>query len=618
VTDPNKRWLGSALAVLTVAVLTWLSRVPELRHPLGRDASAGDLSCAIAAARNFTRRGFLESGGVPVAQPLPVQVAEGIAATEPPLLSWGVFALSSAAGLDERIAARWIECAVLLVAAVAVGSIAAARGGTSAGFAAAAFVALSPIARAQAGSTGLLGMAAAAVLACALDRYARRRSPWALVLAIAAGCAGAFANYRFVLDSVILGIAGMVAFGRGAWRPAALLALAAPALLAVAVLGALERLVGGGSLLAENLCVPDGGARMAAFGALIAELAKPEAAIGSLAFLWLLAQERRGAAIPAGLLVSAAAHGVLASSGLGVLALAPVVPCIALGWGFAVGSLARVWRVGGALLAAALALVLLAATPIAGPADSRAVEALGAAVRTRVAFGESFATNERSETLLSAETARPAVAGIDSVEALRTFLSRYECAHYPCTWFFLVPPQTQRSADPDPHAAMMGYLRSRFWTEREGPVFAFDLRRPREGKVAFASADLAVDFNYPSTLRLFVSPRESVASWRVEVGAKPLATATARTVPASDTPTLEIPVAPDADKLYVRAIALDSNERESAPLRETFFRVRSMRKLRSKALALVPLAAGFLALMAVLAHAADRGRVSPNAPAGAS
>ena len=271
---------------------------------------------------------------------------------------------------------------------------------------------------------------------------------------------------------------------------------------------------------------------------------------------------------------------------------------------------------GGALLAAALALVLLAATPIAGPADSRAVEALGAAVRTRVAFGESFATNERSETLLSAETARPAVAGIDSVEALRTFLSRYECAHYPCTWFFLVPPQTQRSADPDPHAAMMGYLRSRFWTEREGPVFAFDLRRPREGKVAFASADLAVDFNYPSTLRLFVSPRESVASWRVEVGAKPLATATARTVPASDTPTLEIPVAPDADKLYVRAIALDSNERESAPLRETFFRVRSMRKLRSKALALVPLAAGFLALMAVLrARGRSRSRL-PECPGG--
>lgn len=607
---------GTALAVVLLLLL--FSRLPELRAPLGTDSASRSLAIPIAAARSFEARGMLESGLLQVSAPLPVSVPEGLVPSAPPLFAWGIFGVHRLFGLSFEVAARVVELAFVALAAVAVFSIASRRCGAVGAFVAGAYVALCPLTAELAGERAA-GFGCSLAFASFVEAYLRRPRAWCLGGMIVAALAGALADWRCMLDGAVIAAFAAVRLRADVLRPATALSLTSPLWLGAAVLLAMERLCGTAKVLTQDGLWRTAGVRVEPLlevGAdewidrvcanLAAGLMPAPLAVGAAGLAWFLVRRPRAALVPGALLAAAvlgSIFGAPAAYRFPEWQLRFAAP-IALGAAVAVGSVVLRWRFGAVILASIFVVSVLGGISPHGAEGAASVQALSRAAQRRVAFGEAWATSE-SDPLATTVSQRPTLSAVHSKERLEEILAGLDAAVRPCRWWI-----TRVSDDTAP---LRAELEERLESERDGELVAFDLTRPKGAaapRVLQAAKPVDFALTPPRSLDFTYTSAPEAVSAVLEIGAEPLRPVAKVTIPVRSTH-LEIPQnVVLGDSLYARLVELDAAGRPCAPFRETFVRLRGVKKLRSKVLLLVPLLGFGLALLAMLLD-----RAYPGAPA---
>ncbi|MFN0206137.1 MAG: hypothetical protein ACKVS6_07465 [Planctomycetota bacterium] len=615
--EVKPRIFKTAIAFLLLALVAVLARYAELQHPIGFSNRYEPLARAASAAQNFEIRGFLASGGLPVAAPLPVPVDEGIVSTDAPLLAWCIYAVRKVTSLDFALCGRVVELILLMIGSWSLYSIANRRVGAAGAFVAGLYLILSPLTSLACASNVFVGFIAAVLLVNALDKYIQSRSAFALAGAVAAGCAGALADYRFIFDAAAIFAVCLLFLRRRALHPGVFVAIASPVLLCIATLAAAERLAGTFTTLREmQFWNPPVGVRLAAqtLGERIGNITHttlrnllPIPAILGFAITgWMMIKSGANSmAIAAVFVAVGASDAALWSEVLRdpVLQIKLIIP-VALGCAAAVGWVQHHWRIGAFLLSGFVAIYLFSQVKLDGPPRAGMLEAIGAAARARVAYGESFAIAESPGGGVAATAQRPVISGIDTMEQYGKLLLNHRNAIYPCRWFFMINPafQTQASG----HAArknIFDALFARFESYESSSVFAFDLYQRKASSAPAPAMPLVFDAEYDyknKSLRFWAQDTNVAPAWNIEIGGASLETLHSATI-FSDRPFLILPEKlQKLEKLYIRANALTPKGEPGARYQEIVVRPRTLRKLKARTLALVPAAAGLMILFVLL------------------
>lgn len=610
------RWSFCVVA-MALAVLAVVSRLGVLKAPLGLADRYEPLARAVCAARNLEIRGFLASGGLPVVPPLPVSVEEGLATTDPPLLPWAILAIHRATGLDFAVGGRVAEVLFLWLAALSVAAIAGRRTGAFGALAAGVFIVLAPPVTLACGSSQVASLAAACLLYQYVDAFVLGGGGLALAGAVVAGCAGALSDYRFVYDAAAVAAVPLF-LRRGERGLASWLALWWPLACTVGTMAAVERLAGTFTQLRElqfwNPPWPAAMARLqpgARAGELlftaIKDLVPLTAIVGLAGFVAGVLREGRASAAPVAALAAAAASVVI---GPGAVAADPsllwrlAIP-VALGCGAVVGGVYAHWKAGGALLAGALVVLLYADLRPGPPPGATQLHQIGEAAKSHVAFGEAFGAIEGQSAALMAASARPALAGMNTKEKVESYLFWHGAGIRPSRWFFLLDPAVESVSAPEGiRRIVSGLLGDRYEMDKGGDWQQFDLSRPQGPREYDEPTPLlfGADYDYKSRALQFWADDTSVASvWRVEAGGASLETVHRAVVDASMPLMAMPPSLLSLEKVYVRAVAVGEGERPGPQYREICVRTKTLRKIRSRTLALVPAAS--LLMLAVVGAA---------------
>lgn len=615
----------TAVALLLIALLAIVVRLPVLRHPLGLEASNTPLARAVCAAANYEARGFLASGGLPVVAPLPVQIEEAIAPGDPPLLAWTIYSIHFVSKLDFAFCGRIAECLFIAAAAFSIFTILVRRAGTVPAFTAAVFVVCCPMALSAGASELLVGFSCAALLAAAVDTYILKRTPLAAAAVAAAGALGSVGDYRFCIDAAAAAAVGLIYLRKDALRPGALLALLSPLFCSISVLAIGERLAGTASYLYHSNYWFSGGVPLnvvsdlhfgewlrAAAGHVVRECLPVPAVVGFFTVLWFLAARREAGAGLALLFISSV---LCTSIGWGGAASVPAwqirwAAPIAAGCAVAVGWVIPRWRFGAVLLAT-LFIILLFGSPGGGaPRCASELEALGRAARSRVAFGESFATAERFSEIVMAAARRPVITKIDERERGRALLDRASSALYPCRYFITIDPTLQKDEDTYlSRASLVDEFAGRELLTKEGPVVICDFTKRRGASRPASRPAWDAIYRYETRTLEFALPGRVVDSWNIEIAGRSLGREHAARLDAGVRSFKYDEGGKIPEKLYIQPVPFDAESRPAAePLPEIFLRTRTLRKLRSKVYLLFP---AFVAILEILIILGELGWSSP-------
>ncbi|MBI3817547.1 MAG: hypothetical protein HY286_02560 [Planctomycetes bacterium] len=606
----------NSLVFLVVAILTFVTHAADFLHPLGLEDSNRALARAVCAARNFETRGFLASGGLPVVTPLPAGVAEGLSPGDPPLLSWVIYSIHAATGLDFPAAARVSECLFIVAAAFGIFTIILRRAGAAPAFVGAAFIIFCPMVAGAAGSEVLAGFACAACLASALDAFVLKSTPLAAAAMAVSGAFGAAADYRFCIDASVVAAVGILYLRKDAFRPGAIVALSSPLILAAGMLAVGERLAGVYTHLQSTHYILSGGAPLEtgadlyfgdwlilALGHVVRDCLPIPAVVGICIVCWYIPANLSKCPGVAALFVTSVA--CTAFGWIGAMS----VPSWEIRWAGTVGAGCAIavgfwiprWRYGGVLLALLFLILLLGSANLSEPKGARYLEDLGRAARVRVAYGESFATSETQGEIVMALAQRPVIANVSDRVRGMMLLERADMAVHPCRYFISVDPMYIK--DHDDYLArrnLLDDLAAHGPVVGEGFVKIYDFGPPRPESRAAVFAELPVVYRNKENAAEFAFPElAGVEKWNIEIGAHSLEFSRAERVSAKETKVALDSAPRSAWKAYVQPTPVFASGRRGPAMRESFLSTRPMRNLASKSILFLPFGAGLLALLAL-------------------
>lgn len=600
-------------AFLAVVAFAVLARIPLWMHPLGFDRSSEALARAVCAARNFETRGFLASGGLPVLDPVPVSIGQAIAATDPPLLSWMVVAIRGWIPIDHDVAARTAEGLLVVLGAFFVWAMASRRTGAPGAFAAGSLVVLSPVTAEASGLPSLAGFVAFTGLACLLDAFHQNGRRAALLAIPLVSLIGAFGDFTFLFDACFFALAGLMILRRRAWDPLVMLALASPVLISVTTLALLERLAGTVTLLIEQkFWLTEGAAADGRSGGFLrgalSNVIETQGVFtlfgGILALGFFTLRNRSQMAVPVVMAVGAIIGAVISYKAGALLPGSQIrleAP-VALGCALAIGWLSTRWRFGAMILAGAISITLLGTLTGASPRGSGVLEALGRGARMRVSFGEALAIPwERFRVCVMAACERPVVTVGNTEADAKHLVLHAPFATTPVALLVTTAPADPPLQDLDSGRAIADALAGLITPVREGGLDWFSLQRGATSRPAPA---LDVQFQRSTGTLAFATNHTGAAKpWTVFA----TKTSPARepvvqlaTMDPSGRPTGQMDVPPMLQRETGACFYAVSEDASGAGLRtkDEFARLRTLRKIKSRALWIPPsLAAVLLAFM---------------------